>query len=75
MIKGNQVFGPGHCSFFTDCSGQIWITMHAITESVGGWEKRTGWLQSLVMDGKRPAMDQHPVSSDKQIPCPANVEK
>ncbi len=46
--KTDTIFGPGHCSFVKDKTGQDWIIYHAARSSGAGWArqvraKQFGW--------------------------------
>ena len=46
--KTDTIFGPGHCSFVKDESGQDWIVYHAARSSGAGWARQVrakpfGW--------------------------------
>jgi GH43 family beta-xylosidase len=38
--KTDTIFGPGHCSFVKDTTGQDWIIYHAARSSGAGWARQ-----------------------------------
>ncbi|MBO5779457.1 MAG: glycoside hydrolase family 43 protein [Clostridia bacterium] len=47
LTKGNQTYGPGHCSFSTAPDGSLWVIYHANIQSGSGWEGRSVRIQPV----------------------------
>ncbi len=47
LSKGNNTFGPGHCSFTTALDGSLWMAYHANIASGTGWNGRSVRIQPV----------------------------
>ncbi len=47
LTKGDQTYGPGHCSFTTAEDGSLWVIYHANLVSGSGWSGRSVRIQPV----------------------------
>ncbi|MBE6585287.1 MAG: hypothetical protein E7645_02025 [Ruminococcaceae bacterium] len=68
----NDVYGVGHCTFFTSPNGQeTWIAYHGMPTSDAGEEGRYAYAQPITFDENGLPVLGKPLSRDSEISVPA----
>ncbi len=68
----NEVYGVGHCNFFTSPDGsETWIAYHGMPTPDAGEDGRYAYAQRITFDEKGLPILGEPLSRDTEIPVPA----
>ncbi len=68
----NDVYGVGHCSFFTSPDGtETWIAYHGMPTPDAGEEGRYAYAQKITFDKKGLPVLGEPLPRDTEIPVPS----
>ncbi len=74
FVSGNEVYGVGHCSFFTSPDGtEAWIAYHGMATPDAGVEGRYAYVQKITFDEKGLPVIGEPLSRDTVIDEPSGT--
>ena len=73
--KANEVYGVGHCSFFTSPDGsEVWISYHGMAWPEAGELNRFAYIQKIGFDENGRPLLGEPLSRDTKINVPSGEE-